>query len=240
MAVYSYGIPQDTAAANRRRLAGHFPNKHLHRREQISVTPSRLTRPRFWCCPLSRQPAPAQQPQPRSQNPALAGSGVTFTATVSGSGGTPTGFVVFNDGTTNLGIGTLNSSGMANLTTAALSVGGSPHSITAVYSGDGAFAGSTSSALSQDVTNKTSVSTNGLSASWPFNEGSGTNAADSSGNGNTGTLYDSPVWVSGLNGSNALEFPGAVCAGQRRMCLCPTAPHWPTRELAATSPSAPG
>jgi hypothetical protein len=44
-----------------------------------------------------------------SQNPAVAGVAVTFTATVSGTGGTPTGTVVFLDGTNNLGSGTLNS-----------------------------------------------------------------------------------------------------------------------------------
>jgi len=77
----------------------------------------------------------------------------------------------------------LTGSGTAILTTAALSIGGSPHLITAAYMGDGVFAGSTSSALSQTITNKASVSSNGLSANWPFNEGIGTTVADSSGNG---------------------------------------------------------
>ena len=49
-----------------------------------------------------------------SQNPSAAGSAVTFTATVSGGGVTPTGTVVFNDGTNSLGSGTLNSSGVAS------------------------------------------------------------------------------------------------------------------------------
>ena len=81
-----------------------------------------------------------------SQNPSLAGGGVTFTATVTGSGGTPTGTVVFMDGTNTLGNGTLNASGLANFSTAALSLGA--HSITALYGGDSTFGGSASSTLS--------------------------------------------------------------------------------------------
>ena len=61
---------------------------------------------------------------------------MTFTATVSGSGGTPTGTVVFYDGANDLGSGTLNGSGQATLGDSSLSVSGSPHSITAVYGGD--------------------------------------------------------------------------------------------------------
>jgi hypothetical protein len=42
---------------------------------------------------------------------------------------------------------------------------------------------------------------------WRFDEGSGTIANDSSGNGNTGTLNGDPQWVAGYYG-NALEFDG--------------------------------
>ena len=45
----------------------------------------------------------------------------------------------------------------------------------------------------------------GLAGYWKFDEGSGTTAADSSGNGNTGTLVGSPSWVSGKYG-DALDF----------------------------------
>jgi len=44
-------------------------------------------------------------------------------------------------------------------------------------------------------------------AAWSFNEGSGTVAGDSSGNGNDGTIVDA-VWVDGMIGK-ALEFDGA-------------------------------
>jgi alpha-L-arabinofuranosidase len=206
--VYSYGIPQDTAAETGIGLPDISQTNF-----SITGTSFSYTFPPYSATVLVLSNEPTTGPSTTtiasSQNPAVAGSGLTLTATVSGGGAIPAGFVVFNDGTTNLGIGTLNNSGTATLTTATLSASGSPHSITAVYSGDGAYAGSASSALLQVVSNKASVTTNGLLVCWLFNEGSGTNVADSSGNGNTGTLHDSPVWTNGLNGTNALEFPGA-------------------------------
>src|SRR5262249_27354201 len=68
-----------------------------------------------------------------SVNPSVFGQPVTFTAAVAGVAGTatPTGTVSFLDGTTTLGTGTLNASGQAAFTTAALASGS--HSITAVY-----------------------------------------------------------------------------------------------------------
>ena len=87
-----------------------------------------------------------------SGSPSVFGQPVTFTASVSVSGpgaGTPTGTIVFTDGATTLGSGTLDSSANATLTTSALAVGS--HSITATYSSDPSFAGSTSTALTQPV-----------------------------------------------------------------------------------------
>jgi hypothetical protein len=103
--------------------------------------------------------APSTTTVVSSQNPAPDGSGVTFTATVSGNGGTPTGSVTFFDGTNNLGAGTLNSLALAAFSATGLSAAGSPHSITAVYGGDSAFGGSTSSALLQIITNITLANT---------------------------------------------------------------------------------
>ena len=48
---------------------------------------------------------------------------------------------------------------------------------------------------------------------WLFSEGSGTTTADSSGNGNTGTLNNSPIWVTDFGGSYALQFPGSSVPG---------------------------
>jgi len=90
-----------------------------------------------------------------NSNPSIFGGSVTFTATVTSSGGTPTGSVTFNDGASALGTVTL-SGGKAAYTTSAL-VGGA-HSITVAYSGDTNFATTTSPAITQTV-NTTSSST---------------------------------------------------------------------------------
>ena len=71
---------------------------------------------------------------------------MTFTATVSSTGAT--GTVQFLDGTTSLGTVPL-SGGAATFATAALS--GGNHNLKAIYSGDGAFNGSTSPTLRQSV-----------------------------------------------------------------------------------------
>ena len=84
-------------------------------------------------------------------NPSSSGQSVTFTATVAAvapGAGTATGTVTFKDGTTTISTGTL-SGGIATLMTNTLTVGS--HSITAVYSGDANFTGSTSAALTQTV-----------------------------------------------------------------------------------------
>ncbi len=85
----------------------------------------------------------------------VSGQTVTFTATVTvtapGSG-VASGTVTFKDGSTTLGTGTLATNTghvTATYATSALSV--ASHSITAVYSGTGDFATSTSSALTQAV-----------------------------------------------------------------------------------------
>jgi VCBS repeat-containing protein len=83
-----------------------------------------------------------------SANPSVAGQTITLTATVTGSPGTPTGQVTFLDGSTVLGTGTLGG-GVATLN-ASLATAGS-HSLTAVYGGDGNFAGSTSAVLTETV-----------------------------------------------------------------------------------------
>ena len=89
------------------------------------------------------------------------GATVTLTATVSGTGAT--GTVAFVDGSTTLGSGTLNASGVATLTVNTLAVG--PHSITAVYSGDSSFSGSTSSVVTVTVTAANVNTTTTLTAS---------------------------------------------------------------------------
>jgi len=84
-----------------------------------------------------------------SSSTSVYGQGVTFTATVTSAAGSPGGSVNFFDGSTSLGSGILNSSGIAMLTTSSLSAG--THSITASYGATGIFLASTSTALSEMV-----------------------------------------------------------------------------------------
>jgi uncharacterized repeat protein (TIGR03803 family) len=83
-----------------------------------------------------------------SLNPSQFGQAVTFTAQVTSSGPTPTGKVKFLDGTTAIGLATLNG-GVATLTKSKLTVG--THLITAEYSGNADNAKATSSVLDQVV-----------------------------------------------------------------------------------------
>jgi large repetitive protein len=84
-----------------------------------------------------------------SQNPSNAAQLVTLAAAVTCTGLTPTGTVIFEDGSSILGSGALNISGVATLTTSTLSVG--KHSITASYTGDTNCAASASTPITQVV-----------------------------------------------------------------------------------------
>lgn len=84
-----------------------------------------------------------------SLNPSVSGQRVTFTATVSGAGGTPTGLVTFKEGPTVIGSSGLSGSGSAAITTAALGQG--THYITANYGGDTVYGTSVSPVLTQMV-----------------------------------------------------------------------------------------
>lgn len=99
-----------------------------------------------------------------SVNPSTIGESVKFTAHVAAAGagsGTPTGKVQFLDGTNVLGLGTLDSSGNATLSTSNLSLGS--HNITALYQSDTNFLQSSSPVLTQRVTG-TKASNTALSA----------------------------------------------------------------------------
>jgi hypothetical protein len=78
----------------------------------------------------------------------IVGRSVTITAAVTSTQGTPTGNVVFSDGTKQLGSVAL-AQGVATYTTSALSLGA--HSIVASYAGDTTFLGAQSSKLAVTV-----------------------------------------------------------------------------------------
>ncbi len=83
-----------------------------------------------------------------SATPTIFGQAVTFTATVTALGGTPTGSVTFTDGASTLGTSTLVG-GTASLTVSNLAAGS--HSIEASFGGSTNFNASASSAITQAV-----------------------------------------------------------------------------------------
>ena len=108
-------------------------------------------------------PAPSLTAIVTSGTPSGFGVPVTFTATVSstlaGDPRTPGGVVTFIlNGTTTLGVGTLNSSGVATLTTSGQQVPIGTHTITAEYAGNASYQMSVGS-VTQQVTAAT-TSTN--------------------------------------------------------------------------------
>jgi hypothetical protein len=76
-------------------------------------------------------------------------SNVTLTATVASTAGTPGGTVTFFSGSTSLGTGTVNATGLATLISSALPLG--TDALTATYTAAGNFASSTSAASSVTV-----------------------------------------------------------------------------------------
>jgi hypothetical protein len=89
------------------------------------------------------------------------GTAVTFVDTLaSGSGSTPHGgTVVFKDGTTAIGTGSVNIRGVATLIVSNLTVPANPHSITAFYNGSGNFAADTSNTLTYTIAPGVSTTT---------------------------------------------------------------------------------
>jgi len=88
-----------------------------------------------------------------SQNPSPFGQAMTLTAKVTPA--SATGTIQFNDGTTALGAPVTLINGSASSTVSSLS--GGVHSITAVYSGDGSNAASTSAVLTQTISTPSTV-----------------------------------------------------------------------------------
>jgi hypothetical protein len=81
-----------------------------------------------------------------SANPSNPSQAVTFSATVHAGA---TGSITFLDGTTIVGVGTVNAAGVATFTTSTLTIGS--HPITASYGGDSGYTAATSAVLTQVV-----------------------------------------------------------------------------------------
>jgi hypothetical protein len=88
-----------------------------------------------------------------SLNPSIYGQLVTLTATVTSAGPVPTGNVTFKTGSVTLGNKTLNTSGVATLTTAKIPVG--TNTLTATYNADAFNGRSVSAAITQTVSQAT-------------------------------------------------------------------------------------
>lgn len=101
-----------------------------------------------------------------SPNPAVVTQPVTFTAKVTGNGGTPTGTVTFLNGSAALGVATL-ASGAATLTTSSLSAG--TYSITATYAGDANDMPSSAPAYSLTVSTISTTTTLGSASTGGTN-----------------------------------------------------------------------
>ena len=158
-----------------------------------------------------------------SLNPSAGGQGVTYTATVTGSGGTPTGTVTFLNGVTRIGTATVNGSGIATLTTSSLIVGA--HSITATYGGDTNFTSSTSTAVMQTVTGTPSdvVLTSTLNPSGANVAFTFTTTIAGTGGTPTGTasFFDGAYWLasSTLTGGAATLSTSALPIGSHSITV---------------------
>jgi hypothetical protein len=142
-----------------------------------------------------------------SLNPSKYGQSVTFTATVSSTSGTPTGTVIFYDGSTALGSATL-SSGSTSLSTSSLSAGS--HSITAAYQGSTGFGPSTSPVLTQ-VVNGAATTTSVTSSLNPsvFGQSVTFTAGVSS---SAGTPTGSVIFYDGANAIGSATLAGGSAA----------------------------
>jgi autotransporter-associated beta strand protein len=135
-------------------------------------------------------------------NPVTNGTAVTLTATVaavSPGTGTPTGSVEFFSGSTSLGTETLDSTGVATMSTAALAVGSD--SITATYQGDTSFTQSTSPAETVTVNLASTTSLTASPTSFSSGQTIALNAVVTAASGSSQTATGT---VNFLNGSTTL------------------------------------
>ena len=151
-----------------------------------------------------------------SHNASVFGQSVTFSTNVSSTAGIPGGTISFFDGTVQLGIATLDSSGNAAITISSLAIG--THPINVKYSGNSNFTASTSANLNQ-VVNKASTAITLNSSMNPsvFGEAVTFNAAVSILSPGAGTLSGTITFKNGsvtlgtvnLSGSSTASFSTA-------------------------------
>jgi Bacterial Ig-like domain (group 3)/FG-GAP-like repeat len=134
-------------------------------------------------------------------NSTLIGSSITLTASVTSQYGSPSGEVVFLDGSNTLGQAVL-AAGTATINISSLAKG--THSISASYQGDSSFAPAASSAFNEEITDFSISATN---ASLTLNAGQ------------TGSYTLNVTPSAGFSGS--VEF---ACAGAPQLATCSVSP----------------
>ena len=135
--------------------------------------------------PLTVSQATTQTALAVAPNPALVLAPITFTATITGNGGAPTGSVNFLANGNVIGAGALNPSGVATFTTSTLAAGA--YAITATYTGDANDAGSTSLPVSLTVSLATTATAIAVAPDPALVGAAVTIAAKVTGNGGTPT-----------------------------------------------------
>jgi Bacterial Ig-like domain (group 3) len=143
-------------------------------------------------------------------NASVFGQNVTFTATVSGPA--PSGLVNFSDGATLLGSAALND-GLAIFSTTGLAVG--THTITAAYAGDANVTGSSSTAVSQNVTQASTTTTIAAAASITLGEALNVTATVAITSPGAGTLSGAITISDGDSGATdrcTITLPAMNCA----------------------------
>jgi hypothetical protein len=122
-----------------------------------------------------------------SLNPSAHGSAVTFTATVSGGSGVPTGNVFFSDNGSNLAGFGLDASGNASITVSSLSAG--THTITASYGGDSVYAASSGTTSQMVTTNQLTITISTSGSNFTYGEAAPDVFMTISGGAHHGTMH---------------------------------------------------
>ena len=107
-------------------------------------------------------------------SPGVFGQDSAFTATVSAITGSPTGTILFQDGSTPLGTATLNGQGMATLVVPGNVLAVGLHSLTASYSGDANYATTSTVPFAFGVVVPVSLSASALNLTAPLGGGPST------------------------------------------------------------------
>ncbi len=169
-----------------------------------SSSPTSITKPAWFPLTSSTGTAATSSGMDSSKYTTAAGESVTFTATLMGNSGTPTGTVNFQaNGTTIAGCGSASvANGKAQCTTTSLT--GGSYKVTGVYGGDKTYSSAQAGPITQTVTGTATAATSLPtkfaidSSAYTINAGqSVTFKATIPGNGGTVAFQDNGVAIAG-------------------------------------------